>query len=386
MRASRVPSRIYLVFSLVVSIAVATVVASVGQSHAQADLNLQTQTDIISAPFSPRQPQPVEPVENKQATQSTDCSEGSVCPELLPPQSVDVTRKIQQTKVKFTFPFTWTYESNVFRTNTNVHPDTSYGFGGGWTVVTGVEGRPFDLVVLGASSASARYSAFPSQSGDVASLQAFYQYFLGAYRADGTLLFDASGKKVSPGAIPPSGMITIDTIAVGVLNQTNFTPFYSKEKADFFTPQVTLARQNINLGNPNGGCGPDGQSFCYFANLAVTPAQTFSDIATQANASVALSASIGAHVDRTNLTVALASTVTGKAYEYFPGGRQDLLVQIGPSLQYGINNCFNASLSVTYYRNYSSVRAAAWDGVVVQPTLNVIFPVPSSPDKPVSCG
>jgi hypothetical protein len=448
MRASRVPSRIHLVFSLAMSIAAAAVIASVGESEAQADLNLQTQTEIISAPFSVRQPAAPAvttgtearrvlcrgtgpncvPIAFEKAVQvltavksqrllraqklnttaralsakevkgqaeaaARDCFREET-PECkadfkaaslsFTPITVNPTVDRQPTKIKFTFPLNPTYETNVFKSNTNIHADTSFGFGGGWQVVTGVgeKGeRPFDLVVLSASSASSRYNAFPVQSADVATVQAFYQHFLGAYGADGTLIFSEAGKNVSSGSVPAVGMMTIDTVAVGAQNQTAFTPFYSKEKANFFTPQVTFARQNINLGNPNGGCGSDGGSFCYFANLALTPAQTLSDVATQTNANVALAASIGTRVDRTNLTVALASTVTGKAYEYFPGGRQDLLVQIGPNLQYGINNCFNASLSATYYRNYSTVRAAAWNGVVVQPTLNIIFPVPAMPDK-----
>jgi hypothetical protein len=385
MRALPTTSRIYLVFSLTVSMAVAAVIASVGESRAQADLNLQTQSEIIAAPFSLRDPKRVD-VE-RAATRSRDCPEDVICPETA--FGVDPTKLGQPTSVRFTFPFYGTYETNVFKSNTIVQPDTSYGFGGGWSVVTGVgPERPFDLVALGAGSSSQRYNSFPSQSSDVATLQAFYQFFLGAYRADGSSVFPTPGSAVpSPGGIPSAGMATIDTIAVGVVNLTSFAPFYSKEKGDFFTPQISLARQNINLGDPNGCVTASGtRNFCYFANVSITPAQTFSDVTTQVNTSVAVAGSIGARIDHTNLTAQLASTVTGKGYEYFPGGREDLLVQIGPNLQYGINSCFNASLSVTYYRNYSTVNAAAWNGFIVQPTLNVIFPVEPPLDKVKGCG
>jgi hypothetical protein len=290
----------------------------------------------------------------------------------------------QPTAVKFTFPFNPTYETNVLKSNTNVYPDTSFGFGGGWQMVTGVDGRPFDLVALSVGSASSRYTAFPSQSLDVFTIQGLYQYFLGAYKGDGTPIeFPRPGTSVPAGTIPPGGMITVDTLAVGIQNQTAFVPTYSKEKADFFTPQVTVARQNINLSDPNDkGCeSPDGKrSFCYFANLALTPAQTFSDVATLANANLAASATIGTRINHTNLVLALATTVTGKAFEHVPGGRQDLLLQIGPTLAYSANRCFNATLAVTYNRNYSTLTPAAWSGWVVQPTLNIIFPVEPPPE------
>ena len=451
MRTPHVRSRIYLVFISVVSIATAAVLASVGESRAQADLNLQTQVDIISAPFSLRQPQavnttptvevrkvegrtaPVNPAEAKKifrraierfnATQNIktlaerDAKDAGACVKspsavtacverfkdllteeevkfLLPPTrpTFVISNKIpekQGTNVKFTFPFNPTYETNVFKSNSNVHPDTSAGFGGGWQVVTGVGDhgeRPFDLIVLSMGSASSRYSAFPSQSADVLTIQGFYQYFLGAYRGDGTpIVFPPAGATVPAGTIPPGGMITVDTVAVGVQNQTAFVPTYLREKADFLTPQVTFARQNINLSGPNDkGCvdaSLKNPAFCYFANLALTPAQTFSDVVTLTNANVAAAATIGTRIDRTNLTAALATTVTAKAFEYVPGGRQDLLIQIGPTLAYTANKCFNGTLAVTYNRNYSTLTPAAWSGWVVQPTLNIVFPVEPPPDK-----
>jgi hypothetical protein len=52
-------------------------------------------------------------------------------------------------------------------------------------------------------------------------------------------------------------------------------------------------------------------------------------------------------------------------------------LQIGPTLTYTPSQYIQASLPVTYNQNYSSVSAAAWHGVVVQPTLTIIFPVPN---------
>jgi hypothetical protein len=455
MGVSRTSSSIYLACGYALSMGIAVLALSGNEARAQADLNLQTQVDIITAPFSLRQPQtvnttpqvevrkveggtvPVNRTEAKKvfrsaiqkfnsarnikASAAKELKDADACvksastvrvcmekfkdhlteaelesiskvvPAALPPgrPTFVISNKIpekQGTNVKFTFPFNPTYETNVFKSNTNVHPDTSAGFGAGWQVTTGVDGRPFDIIALSMGSASSRYNAFPSQSADVLTIQGFYQYFLGASRGDGTpIIFPPAGATVPAGTIPPGGMITVDTVAIGIQNQTAFVPTYLHEKADFFTPQVTFARQNINLSGPNSeGCVDaklENPAFCYFATLLLTPAQTFSDVATLANANLAASATIGTRINQTNLTAALATTVTGKAFEYVPGGRQDLLIQIGPTLAYTANKCINGTLAVTYNRNYSTLTPAAWSGWVVQPTLNIVFPVQPPPDK-----
>jgi hypothetical protein len=435
MRARRaLPSR-YLVSGFAIAMAVAAALGSTVQAQAQVDPNLQTQSDIVSAPFSLRAPSApqvavsapaptsrsdarkvfkraiersklqAKNVKTLTAKDSNDAArEANRCVEtpsamaacrdklaafisrseefvaFISPSPVIIANPTQKTTVKFTFPFNPTYETNVFKSDLNVHPDTSFGFGGGVQLTT-AGARDYDIIAFSAGSASARYFAFPSQSLDVFTIQGAYQFFIGAY--------DGNGRQIDLKKPPSQNMITIDTIAVGVQNQTVFVPTYHIEKADFLTPQVTFARQNISLA----GSGLDNQcftaedkthespGFCYFANLALTPGQTFSDVASLQNANLAASATLGKRFDDTNFVLALATTVTGKAFENVPGGRQDLLLQIGPTLAYSANKCFNASLAVTYNRNYSSLRTAVWNGFIVQPTLNVIFPVEPPPDK-----
>ena len=145
------------------------------------------------------------------------------------------------------------------------------------------------------------------------------------------------------------------------------------------SPQVTLARQNISLAG-NAFCTPppgaDGKKalpgYCYYADLSLTIGQTFSDLLTQQNFNIAGGATVGWRIHHTDFVVALQTTVTSRTYTNFPGGRRD--VQVGPVLKYTRGN-FAFSLPVTYNQNFSSVAAAEWNGVVIQPTLTISFPV-----------
>jgi hypothetical protein len=269
----------------------------------------------------------------------------------------------------------------------NIQSDTSLGFGGSGLFTTGGL-RDYDIIAFSAGTASARYTNFPSRSLDNLTVQGLYQFFLDAHTVDG---------KPIDGAHPPNSttdngnMITYDVLAVGLVNQTAFVPTFHAETADLFTPQVTLARQNIGLlGLSDPGCAPLFNpnwptplqpGYCYFVNISVTAGQTFSDVVTLQNANVALAGTVSKRFDQTDWVLSLAGMATAKSFEDVPGGRQDLLLQLGPQLTYTPSKCVSFSVSVTYYRNYSSLSTAAWDGVIIQPTFNVIFPVEPPPDK-----
>jgi hypothetical protein len=88
-------------------------------------------------------------------------------------------------------------------------------------------------------------------------------------------------------------------------------------------------------------------------------------------------------------TVTLQGIATGKEYENFIGGRRDLQLQGGPVLSYAPITHFvitpaeyatvSFTLPVTYYRNFSTVSAAAWSGLVIQPTLTIAFNYTADP-------
>jgi hypothetical protein len=304
----------------------------------------------------------------------------------------------QPTKIKVSLPLNPTYETDVLKTGNNSSHGGSFGVGGNVLVTTaGLQGRPADLVVMYAAEASSRYtpSTFSSQNVDSTNLYLAYQAFLHAdgYYRDGTPVKDIDPSK-PPAKVPDAGMTTVDTVAFAIQNQTAFVPTFHAEKADFLTPQVTLSSQNINLNGPNpkpcvNAIGSQ-QSFCNYANFSLTVGQSFSDVVTQQNVNAAASATIGWKPDKTDFNFYLQTTATGKHYENFVGGRDDLLLQAGVVLTYSPSCPPNLdpklcpvasdptpsltfSLPVTYNKNYSTVSAAAWSGWVIMPTLTIAF-------------
>ena len=306
-----------------------------------------------------------------------------------------------KTTVKVTFPFNPDYETNVLKSNTNNSPGDSLGFGAALQMVTpGV--RLGDVIGLSVQSQSVRYDQhYANKSFDLVTTQAAYQFFLDAYsyKANGTFV-NISGEIGKPTSklLPPQNMITIDTIAVGVQNQTTYSPTFHAETVDLFTPQVTLSRQNIPLSNLSCALAipdPRKDGFCYYLDVAITVGQTFSDQTLQQNANVTASVTPGWRIPDSDWKLTLPIAVTARAYENenasgrqtdfsfgnVAGGRDDLLFQLGAILNYApppflnpfVNTVLNFSASATYNRNYSTLSTAAWHGFIVLPTLTLAF-------------
>lgn len=343
----------------------------------------------------------------------------------ITPNAPDPCKIPQWTKVKISLPFNPTYETNVLRTNQGSGPGTTSGFNGSLLVTAsaGLENRPYDLIAFSAQSTSIRYPAFATKNVDSATTQGAYQFLLGANgyhvddlgRIDGHRSIESDlshnsalqtpDEKVryilkTMTTSPQANLTTFDTLAFGFQNQTAFTPTFHHETADLFTPQATLARSNMSLfgADDRNVCpttardsithGPDYRKagFCYYADFALTVGQTFSDQVIQQNANLAASATLGWRIRDTDFKLSLQTTATEKNFEYVPGGRRDLMLQSGPALSYApppISNPFGSSavtfsLATTYNQNYSTLSAAAWRGIIVQPTLTIAFQPPAS--------
>jgi hypothetical protein len=307
----------------------------------------------------------------------------------------------QPSTVKISAPFNPTYETNILKSGNNSSPGESAGFGGNVLVTTGVKDRPWDLVALSASEASARYTPNFSPSFDSLTSQAAYQMFLHAYGYDpkSGAFVDNLNPKTDVKNLPPTGLITFDTLAFGYQNQTAFTPTFKAEKADLLTPQVTLGRQNIGLDDLNAKPCMDSngnQRFCTYANFSITAGQTFSDVKPLQNVNFAASATLGWNMTPA-WSLTLPATATAKSFEDIVGGRRDLLLQVGTALNYNspsiqltcpdnpnsmCNNgeavSYTFSLPVTFYKNYSTLSTAKWSGFIVMPTLTFSFAATSS--------
>jgi hypothetical protein len=432
MVAQRVMSSNYLGIGLAIATGVAASLAASLQAQAQ-NLNLQTQIDITSPPVT-RQAVPAVSVPSERAA-LVGCPPGSerlkmaakkirsllstknakdigdfqdgadllealhsgnlekflsehpeVCAQAVPPQIPRPTlnKNGQSTTVLINSPLNPTYETDVLKAENNSSPGVSAGFGGNLLITTGgLQGRPFDLVAFVAGSASARYPAYSLKSLDTATGEAAYQFYIDGYQYDHGKQQYLTPDTPSSVAIQAQNMITIDTLALALLDQAGYTAGYHTEQANLLTPEIILSKQNMDLDDPKlGGCfsGNDA-AFCHYANFSLTLGQTFSDVLSQQNANVAGSATLGWRIDPT-WTLSLQTAATARAYEDFVGGRQDLLLQGGPMLAYVSRPIMistvematvSFSLPITYFKNYSTVSSAAWSGLVIMPTLTVAF-------------
>jgi len=288
-----------------------------------------------------------------------------------------------KTVVKISFPLNPTYESNVLKSNQSANPGSSFGLSGSLQVTTPGVGK-FDVIGLSVATQSTRYGQFSSKSFDSITTQGGYQFFINAYGYDSNEIFvdkiDENTKN-----IPPQNKITVETVAFGFQNQTIYTPTFDRKTVDLFTPQITLARQNIPLAG-HEACeakipDPRKDGYCHFVDLSLTVGQTFSDLSSQQNANVAVSVAPGWRIRNTDWKLTLPTTVTGRVYEDVAGGRQDALFQVGTTLAWAPPPFIDASvatsvafsLSATYNQNFSNVSKNAWHGIVVLPTLTVAF-------------
>ena len=294
-----------------------------------------------------------------------------------------------QLTAKLSIPLNPTGESNILKSSQNNSPGASLGLGGALQVFVPVPDK-FDVVGFSVTEQTVRYGEFTSKSFDAVTTQAAYQIFLGAsgYKSNGQPSGPIDSHTPKPD-IPPQNMITIDSVAFGFQNQTVYTPTFHSESVDLFTPQVTYNVQNLPIAG-HKGCDaaipdPRKEGFCYYADFAFTAGQTFSDVASQQNVNFAVSVTPGWRIPNTDFKLTLPMTATARAYENVVGGRNDVLLQIGPALTYAPPPIFDAarstysvmfSLSATYNQNFSTVTTASWRGYIFMPTLTVAFQPP----------
>jgi hypothetical protein len=292
-----------------------------------------------------------------------------------------------QTSVKLSIPFNPTAESNALKSSKNNSPDTSLGFGGTLQVIA-PGAREFDVVGFSAQSQSVRYSRNTSKSFDAVTLQGAYQVFLGASGLSSENKFIDNINKTTPKFdIPPANLITVHTLTWGFQNQTIYIPTFHAETVDLFTPQATLSWQNVSLRDPKANVcmvaipDPRKDGFCYYADLSLTVGQTFSDVHSQQNVNIAASVSPGTRIPASDWKIAFGATATVRVYENVVGGRQDVLLQLGPTLTYSpppfYVDAYLASITfalpMTYNQNFSTISTNAWHGFVIMPTLTIGF-------------
>jgi len=284
---------------------------------------------------------------------------------------------VQPTTFKLIFPIGPIYETTATKTPVALaHADTSITLGGGFQFTTQGVGN-LDVIGVTAGTTSTRYTSLTSRNLDILSTAVQYQLFLGAY--------DGSGKwiNLSHGSYVPSGQVSFNTLTFGVQTSTAFAPTFRAESLNLVTPTVIYGWQNLPLGG--GPCTTKlaedtakpgqkvGASFCYYIDVSATVGHTSSDVSLQENTNFGVSATLGDRIAHTDLVALLATAASGKVYDSVPGGRRDLLLQIGPKLQFSPAAGVSTSIAASYNQNSSTVAAAAWHGWIVQTQLSVAF-------------
>lgn len=274
----------------------------------------------------------------------------------------------QPTTISFTFPSAPIYESNANRSNTLGRSDASISFGGGFTVTT--QGfRNLDVIGISAGTNLVRYARLSGNSFDTLTASAQYQLFLGAYDVSSKML------DLTHGSLLPTGQVTFNTLTFGLQNSTAFSPVFHAETTSLTTPTLVYSWQNIPFSHAL--CATklhaDTNSFCYYADLSVTVGHTLADVRALENTNLAVSATLGDRIGNTDFLALWGTTITGRTYDNVVGGRNDVMVQFGPKLQYKPFDRITTSIGVTYNRNYSSLATANWHGWIVQSGLTLSF-------------
>ena len=273
----------------------------------------------------------------------------SITPNIKPGKGED-TAPTQPTTVKFIFPIGPSYESNATKSDALPHADTSIALGGGFQYTRQGIGN-LDVIGVSAGTTSTRYSHLTGNSLDILTTAAQYQLFLGAY-------YNGSSKPLdlSRGSTLSTGLISFNTLTFGLQNSTAFAPTFKAESLNLLTPTVVYSWQNLPLSTGDR-CRTklkpdrDSDAFCYYADVNLSVGHTSSDNRLQENTNFGISTTLGDRIRDTDLVAALATSVSGKVYDNVPGGRSDVLLQIGPKLVFAPAAAILTSLGVTYNRN-----------------------------------
>lgn len=292
----------------------------------------------------------------------------AIGPPNIKPGTGEDSAPTQPTTVKFSFPSGPTYESNATKSNTAARSDSSVSFGGGFQFTT--QGfRNLDVIGISAGTSLVRYARLADKSFDTLTGSAQYQLFLGAYDVTAKML------DLSRGSNLPTGQVTFNTLTFGLQNSTAFSPIFHTETVSLTTPTVVYSWQNIPFdGNLCATrLNPKLASFCHYADVSIAVGHTLADNRLLENTNLAASATLGNRIGGTDFVASLGTTITGRTYDNVVGGRNDLMLQIGPKLQYTPLSNVTTSIAVSYNRNYSSLATAQWHGWIVQSGLTLSF-------------
>jgi hypothetical protein len=168
-----------------------------------------------------------------------------------------------------------------------------------------------------------------------------------------------------PGLSSPD-TITVDAISYSFASSTVFGSGFRPYQVELFTPSVSWARTNINVGGTV--CGPkDHEAYCIAGTAAASGEYTSSDVASQQNFAAKLQGGLKWQTPIDGLTTAATGYVQAKYFTDFPGGRQDLILQGAARVDYALTPTVTLSGVMQLTQQFSTVRALEWNGLALFP-------------------
>lgn len=250
-------------------------------------------------------------------------------------------------------PFGTTYDSNAFRSNTDVVGDYDSIFNP-YAVYRVPVGSGRDRLDFYGETNFSRYADNPTLDGDHIYTHALYRRY-----AKRTFRHAA----------------TEQYYVFKIANTMSFTRGFGREKNSYLKPSIRIARKDIPLDNSD--CGSPGDALpCHFLNVSTTWKRSWaknssrtSDRTTGAFAFV-----VGKRIPSRDLTLELSGSVDGHVYD---SGRDDAIFKGGADVYWYVGS-FELSAGFSYTRHRSTRSSAEWNGYSVTPkiTMTYVFGAP----------
>jgi hypothetical protein len=259
-------------------------------------------------------------------------------------------------------PFSYGYVSNAFNSHSNPTEDLVGTLGPEVTVKIPVGAKDTFSILLNPGFVRYRDSAV-IDSDSLLGLAAYLMPLREEY---------------SHAGINTDGTKQLETLAFRFRSQTAYVPGFGESSSTFLTPSVEWALSNIALSNDICGKG-DLRSNCYFARIAMNVAHSWSDNAKLDNSSAGASLTLGWNIRPSKLALGLSGSVTGRHYDRFTGGRDDLIFSGGPAVTWTPSPQLQYSVGFKYTRQLSTQSQLEWDGYQATPEVRIKAQLYSEP-------
>lgn len=254
--------------------------------------------------------------------------------------------------VTFTLPSRYDYVSNVFSTRSDHRADLVR------IAVPRLEikipvGPADDTISLITQASMVRYGEFERRDGESLTGKLGYARVL----SKGGLNWSDV----------PSKSRALEILSFTHTESAGFERGFTRNTAHFSTPTVSWGFDNIPIGSML--CGG---SHCLLGGFSLELGHSWSDAPILDNTAATFLTQVGWTLPRKWSWNGSAS-VTGKLFDRYPGGREDIYVSLNTGLAWKPNDSMSLSAGFEYARQFSSQYALNFDGFRVQPQVRMSF-------------